>query len=331
MSSHTHNTTANEQIRGVQVTKGRDASNTHRIQVEFAKDLLRRLERIRGLIRQTVGYDNDALQLSGNQDESEPVQVFDFPTDKGQIRAFIRQLKEWLQNEIVELNDPIRVQNGEHWTAEYLENAYVSSVQTAQGRLMSEGVSLTADNREELLNRPVAVQQLQQIYTRAYDNLTDITSDMADTIRDELTEAVREGENPRKVAGRINQEIQKIGRTRAVALARSEIMNSHSEATLNTYERAGADVVTHTSRLTAQDPRVCPFCRALEDIPFTLQEFQSVAVRWGSQIMRVGIPAHVNGRCSPVPEVGLNGDELGTLDERIPDTIRGKSVTIINR
>lgn len=329
--SHAHNkTTANEQVGPVNVTKGADPSNTHSIQRAFVRDILRRFRRIRGLIRQTVGYENDALQLRAN-DESDPVEVFDFPTDTGKVRAFIRQLKEWLQNEVVELNDPIQVQNGEHWTAEYLQNAYVTGVQTAQGRLMSEGMSFTADDREAIVSRPTSVRQLQQIYTRAYENLTDITEDMANTIRNELTDAIRDGENPRKVATRLNNKIQSLTNTRATTLARTEIINSHSDAALNTYEEADAEVVSHVGRMTAKDARVCGFCRALEDVPFTLSEFQTVTVRWGSQIMRVGVPAHPQGRCSPVPKLDISAGDLAPLEKRIPDTIRGKQVSILTR
>lgn len=320
--------TANEKVGPVKVTKGRDPSNTHSIQRAFVRDILRRFRHIRGLIRKTVGYENDALQLT--QNESEPRESFDFPTDKGKIRAFMRQLREWLQNEVIEINDPISVQNGDHWTAEYVRAAFITGTQTAQGRLMQRGVSITADDQETILNRPVTVRQLRDIYTRVYENLQDITDDMADVIRTELTRAIAEGQNPRKVASRINNEIQNLTKTRAVTLARTEVMNSHSDAAMDAYERAGAEVVTHTSRLTAKDASVCPFCRALEGVPFTLREFQNVTVRWGSQIMRIGIPAHPNGRCSPMPEIGLSGDDLAPLSERIPNSIRGKGVTLLN-
>ena len=330
MSTHPHNHTANEEVGPVSLTKGADPSNTHSIQRAFVRDVLRRFRRIRGLIRQTVGYENDALQLKAN-DDSDPVEVFDFPTDRGKVRAFIRQLQEWLHNEVVEIDDPISINNGEHWTAEYLQSAYVTGVQTAQGRLMSEGASLPAYDREAIVTRPTSVRQLQEIYTRAYENLTDITDDMAATIRNELTDAIRDGKNPRKVASRLNDKIQSITNTRATTLARTEVINSHANAALRTYEDAGADVVSHTSRMTARDASVCPWCRRLDSVPFTLQEFQTVTARWRGQMWRAGVPGHPNCRCTPSPELGVSGDDLAPLEDRIPDTIRGKSVTIIDR
>lgn len=337
MSTHQHNHTANEQVGPVQLTRGRDPSGTHSIQRAFVRDILRRFKRIRGLIRATVGYENDALFLKQGakpptiQANADPEEAFDFARREGRIDAFVQVLKEWLREEVVEPVTPLEAANGEHWTAEYLDAAYVTGVQKAEGRLMQAGVSLTASDREEILGRPVSVRQLREIYSRTYENLKDITEDAAQVIRTELTEAVRDGENPRKVANRLTEEIQALTNTRAVTLARTEIINSHADAALNTYEEAGADVVSHTSRMTAKDARVCAFCRALDDVPFTLREFRSVAVQWGGQTMRVGVPSHPNGRCSPMPEVGLSGNDLPALEERIPDSIRGEPVAILNR
>lgn len=337
MSCHPHNTTANEEVGPVTLTKGADPSGTHSIQRAFVREFLRRFRRVRGLVRATVGYENDALFLAedakppGIRINAEPEEAFDFPTEKGRIAAFIRVLREWFNEEVIEPVTPTEVRNGAHWTAEFLENAYVTGVNKAEGRLMQKGVSVTASDPAEALSRPVAVSQLRQIYTRVYEDLQDITDDAAQIIRDELTEAIRDGENPRKVATRINDEIQDITNRRAVTLARTEIIDSHADAAVNTYERAGAEVVSHTSRLTAKDARVCAFCRALDEVPFTLDEFQSVTVQWGSQTMRVGVTAHPNGRCSPVPEIGLSPGELPPLEERIPDSIRGKPVQILTR
>jgi hypothetical protein len=98
---------------------------------------------------------------------------------------------------------------------------------------------------------------------------------------------------------------------------------------VQTYREHSVNVVNHTSRLTAKDASVCAFCRALDGIPFTLSEFQSVTVRWGSQLRRIGVPAHPSGRCSPMPEVGIGADGLPPLPERLPDSAGGRPITII--
>lgn len=314
MSTHQHKPTANKTIGGVQYTKGRDPSNTAQIQIEFIKELQRRFKRVRGRIRNRVGYQNDALTLRSNADETDV-----FLTDPEKVDQFIKQLREWLREEVLEIVDPIRVQNGQHWTRDYLQNAYVAGAQTAQGRLMQAGVSLTADGSDEILERAVSVRQLQDIYTRAFENLQGITDDMAREVRTTLTRGIAEGWNPKKMASELNREIRSMTRTRAVTLARTETIHSHTEATLNEYERAGVDGVSHTSRMHAHDDDVCLFCRVTGGETYTLREFRDVSARFQGSVYRLAPPSHPNCRCSPMPAMGVG--ELPPLEERVPGTI----------
>lgn len=323
--SHAHNKpTANKQIGGVDVTKGADPNNVYQLEVEFVRDIQRRFREVRGVVRQTIGYENDAFNLSQN---AEPVDVFDFPTDAGKRRAFRQQLAQWVEEAILEVVSPLRVQQGDHWTAEYIENAYVRGIKTAQGRLMQEGVSLTADSRDEILEQAVNVRALEQLYTRTYENLENITETMADSVREELTRGFAEGWNPKKMADSITNEIRDIERTRAVTVARTETINAATDAQINEYQKMGVEGVQHVGRMTAKDESVCPFCRAIDDVTFTMAEFTTGAVTWGAQTMRLGIPSHPNGRCTVMPTVDVG--ELEPLEERLPNTIRGKPVLII--
>lgn len=331
--------TANKQIRGVTVTKGSDPNNVYPIEEAFIKEVLSRFENVRGVVRRTVGYENDALQLSQDAQRptdsrelfsnADPREIFDFPTTAGKKREFIRQLKEWLLEEVLEITDPVAIKDGQHWTAEYIRNAYVQGIQTAQGRLMQEGLSLTPSSADEILGRPVNIQALQSLYTRAFENLRGITDDMADDVRTTLSRGFVEGWHPRKMADELTSEMRDMERTRAVTLARTETINAATNAQLNEYEDFGVEGVAHVGRMDAGDERVCPFCRGIDDVLFTTQEFQNKVVRWGSQVMRLGIPSHPNGRCTVMPRPGIQ-DGLPPLADRLPDTIRGKSVELIN-
>lgn len=323
-------TTANEQVghSGVELTKGRDASNTHSIQRALLREFQRRLRDVRGAIRRTVGYENDALRLRANADAEE---AYDFPTREARVRAFMRDLRSWLREALIG-DDPgrVRLENGDHWLAEYVSEAYQVGLSAAEGRLLQAGVSLTPSDPEDALRRPMSRRQLAKLYGRTFKNLKQVTEDAAQQLRETLTGGIAAGKNPRKLASELNEELTKIERSRLATIARTEVINSHAEAALNTYEQHGTDVVGHTSRLTAKDASVCSFCRALEDIPFTLSEFRSVTVSWGGQPRRIGVPAHPNGRCSPVPEIGLSADELDPLAERIPNTAGGRPIAILS-
>lgn len=323
-------TTANEQVghSGATLTKGRDASNTHSIQRTLLREFQRRLRDVRGAIRKTVGYENDALQLRANADAEE---AYDFPTREARARAFMRDLRRWLREALVgDTTGRVRIENGDHWLAEYVREAYQVGMSTGEGRLLQAGVSLTPSDVEDALRRPITQRQLADLYSRGFENLKEVSEAAAQQLRETLTSGLAAGENPRKLASRLNEELTKIERSRLATIARTEVINSHAEAALDTYEQHGTDVVGHTSRMTAKDASVCSFCRALDGVPFTLSEFRSVTVSWGGQPRRVGVPAHPNGRCSPVPEIGLSADRLDPLSERIPDSAGGRPIAILS-
>lgn len=320
---------ANERVghTGAELTKGTDASNTHHLQMSLFRDISNRLREVRGAIRRTVA-ENDALQLQSNADD---VDSYDFPTEDGRERAFLADLRDWLRGELLgDQTGSTTIQNGNHWLAEYVREAYQVGASAAEGRLLQAGVSLTPSDPKDLLRRPIAQQQLAELYARSFENLQDITDQAAQTLREALTGAVAAGKNPRTVARELNDELQSVERSRLLTLARTEIIRSHAQGALSVYEDVNATVVSHASRLTAKDASVCAFCRALDDVPFTLSEFQNVTVQWGSQTRRIGVPAHPNCRCSPMPEIGLDNTSLDSLADRIPNTAGGRPITILS-
>jgi SPP1 gp7 family putative phage head morphogenesis protein len=165
------------------------------------------------------------------------------------------------------------------------------------------------------------VKTLRDLYERTYQNLRGITDDMADIIRTELTEGFAAGENPRKIADRLTDKVSNLQKTRAETLARTEVINAHSEATLDEYENAGVDVVGHGDWQATQDTRTCPFCRRISGERFTLDELRGdTAVEFRGQVYRLSPPSHPNGRCAILPAVGFDGD-LPPLSERVPGEI----------
>lgn len=306
MSCHAHNLSQRD-----------DPTKTLELRQRFLQDIRGRFRRVSGVIRRTVGYENDAFGLAQN-DKLDATEAYDFPTDRQQIAEFIRDLKEWIREGILEPATFTEIREGEHWTAEYVRNAYVIGANTATGRLFQEGVSLENPEDSELLNRPIAVKTLRGLYTRVYENLKGITDDMADSIRREVTEGFAEGENPKKIARRLTDEVKDMQRTRAETLARTEVIHAHAESSFDTYERAGVDVVSHGEWQTAGDTEVCPFCRRLGGEVFRISEFRANhAVVFRGQTYRLGFPAHPNGRCAPLPVVGEVTD-LSPLTDRVP-------------
>lgn len=250
-----------------------DPTHTQAIREQFLREARRRFRRVRGLVREAVGYQDDILHLAQDSRLADADDVERFPSGEGKTRAFTEWLREKLATGVLEVTDRRAVRNGEHWTATYIRAAYTRGWENTRERLQQAGVAV--EEAEDVFNLGVPQRQLRELYTRTYEQLQSVTSDAVPQVRDVLTQGLAEGINPREMARRLTKEVQTIQRTQAEVLARTETINAYSEASLDRYDRAGqADVTLSGEFSTAGDDRVCPICEALEG-----QEFDTEAMR----------------------------------------------------
>jgi SPP1 gp7 family putative phage head morphogenesis protein len=287
------------------------------VEEQFLQEMRRRWRTVRGLVRQTVGYKNDAFGLRANAEERE---AFDFPTDRGKVEQFSRWLSRLIRDEVLEPVDADGVAEGAHWTASFIRSAVIRGSNQATGLLMQRGAGVENIPDSEVVQRPIYAKTLRDLYTRTYENLQSVTEDAAPQVRETVTQGFAEGWNPRKMARELTSEIRDIQRTQAETLARSETIHAHSESTLTTYERAGVDTVSHGEWQATQDDRTCSFCRRLSDAELAIDEMRSGAVEWRGQVYRLQPPAHPNGRCVILPSVG-GEPPTSPLAERVPGTV----------
>lgn len=303
----THSPTANRQARATSAI----------VEEQFLEELRRRFRRVRGLVRRTVGYENDALGLSANAEERE---AFDFPTDRGKATEFARWLRQALVDEVLEPTDQGAVADGGHWTAPYIRSAVIRGVNQSTGLLYQQGGNVENIPDDDILSRPIFERTVRDLYQRTYENLESVTEETAPQVRDTLTTGLAQGWNPRKAARELTTEVRSIQHTQAETLARTETINAHSEATLRNYERAGVDTVSHGEWQATQDTRTCPFCRRLSGAELTLEEMSTGAVEWRGQVYRLQPPAHPNGRCVILPSIGGSAP-TSRLADRVPGTV----------
>lgn len=320
--SHAHNkSTAVHTNRQTQ-------TNVDHIEQRFVNEVERRFRNLRGLIRRTVGYKNDALRLGPNKsDRSTPFENadererFDFPTRAGITRAFLQWLRDAIQEEILEPVGVDDIENGKHWTATYIRSAYINGVNQAVGLLLQQGVGIENLPNDEITQRPIHAKSLKDLFQRTYGNLESITEDMVPVVRETLTEGYAKGWNPRKMANRLTNEIRDIQHVRAETLARTETINAHSTAMLDTYDRGGVDVVIHRWS-AADDDRTCAFCNRLDGNLLTTDEVRGDVVGFRGQVYRLQPPAHPNGRCVLMPQVGADPPDT-PFEERVPGGVVG--------
>lgn len=285
-------------------------SGTEGIEEEFVRAVNRRSRRVRGLARRTVGYQNDALRLRNDAQLAEERERFPQTSRSAVIQAFAEWYRNVLRDELLEPTPAEDVRTGDHWTGEFLRRGYVAAWEQATGRLRSTGSSV--ESVDAVIQLPTPRRQLRQLYTRAYENLETITNDAAQTVRQELTRGLAAGENPRKMARRLNKELEDVTRSRLETLARTEVINSHTEATLDRFERAGADTVRHGEWADADDSKVCPICSYLDGEEYAIPEFRNGTFEFEPSgddpdhlagTYPISPPTHPNCRCSILPVI----------------------------
>lgn len=243
---------------------------------------------------------------SFNQNVSDPPEIFEFEEDSRRIDAFLRWLQKQEQDGVLTI---IEENNNR-----FIKTSYRRGVEHAEQALQQQGIDLETEEVENLFRLPVHEDTLETLFTRNYRLLEGITTDMDEEISRILTQGFAEGRNPNRMASQINDSIDDIGIQRSRTLARTEVINAHSESTIRRFEQAGVeDVRIEAEWSHAGDRRVCPICRALqaqgvmtlESVKNGTFEFEpgeeeqpSLAGKYPRKP-----PAHPNCRCALLPVV----------------------------
>jgi SPP1 gp7 family putative phage head morphogenesis protein len=294
-----------------------DPTGTATIRRNFVRAVRRRFRRLRGRTRSVVGYEEDRLHLrqGARLEEDDPENIERFPTDGGKRAAFMTWLKAYLAEEVLQRVPAREVASGTHWSAAYVRAAFRTGYETARARLRNEGVAVGGPE-ENPLQIGVAQSTLRRLYQRTYGNLASITDDAVAAVRDELTRGLAEGVNPREMARRLSKEVRTVQRSQAEVLARTEVVNAHTQAALARYDEANVDQVAVSGEFTtAQDNRVCPICESIAGEVFELD-----AMRGDSETFRfepaadepdhlageyrIAPPVHPQCRCTLLPVIG---------------------------
>ena len=271
-----------------------DPTGTERIRARYERDMIRRFRRLRTLIRQAIIKDNVFGLRTGDQAFGERLNpgAFEFTRSDSKVAEFDIWLRERVDAGILEVKEgvPLKVSAQEGWQNKYIDTARRKGTRDAIIEARGERPS-DADVQAVLL-APTHVERAGLAYTRNLEGLKGITAVMSKQIRGVLAEGLAEGEGPRVIARNITDRVNKVGITRARTLARTEVIASHADATLTTFEGEGIEGVRNEAEFqTAGDGRVCVECAALEGNVYLLEEARGI------------IPVHPNCRCRWLPVI----------------------------
>jgi|TARA_R110000824_G_scaffold89320_5_gene219059 SPP1 gp7 family putative phage head morphogenesis protein len=146
------------------------------------------------------------------------------------------------------------------------------------------------DFLRQSFGQPVAIEKVKLLAGRVFSDLKGVTDTMSTQISRELVDGLIQGQSPREVARTINKRVDKIGKVRAEAIARTETIRAHAEGQLDSMEKLGVDKVTAAVEWsTARDDKVCPLCQPLQGIVLKIKEARGM------------LPRHPNCRCAWKP------------------------------
>jgi len=290
-------------------------TNTKTATKRFEQRLRGVLERINAAIRKAI-VEEDLFNLRVDTLAVDDPGPFEESSDMATMAKFTQWLREQLNTEFLTVVSAAENQ--------YIRRTYAEGMRLATRQLQNQDVDLQTVDIQELVEKDRFDTGLRTLFRRNFRQLESVKEDMVDDIRGTLLEGFRDGWNPSKMARKITDRVDSIGKNRATMIARSETINAHSQGFLDRTEQVQEELdipmgVRHVGRVTAADEDVCAFCRRTSDSVFTIEEFGGTTVQWRGQIWRVAPPSHPNGRCSI--QVELGEQDLPPLEERVPGNV----------
>ena len=274
-----------------------DPSRTNLLVKEFARDIQRRFAALDKVVclwilaRGEVGVSNASGAFVVGVIANAP---YPFKTSPKKIKDF----QAWLQRQVnAKILTVPKNLKGQPWTSTYVKSAWKKGALRAytdarpnlgQSQPFYEGSK--AEFLRSSFDAAERTSKIQMLYTRTYETLKGISSQMSSQMAQVLADGMAHGKHPVEIARMMSKTISGMSRVRAMLIAQTEIMHSHAEGQLDGFEelgieRVGADVEFSTS----DDSGVCEECASLQGELYTIEEARGV------------IPAHPRCRCSWVP------------------------------
>lgn len=229
-----------------------------------------------------------------------------FNTNSQKLQVFRKWLNEQMEQGLLSVEAM-----GDPWTVYYIDSAYKKGIEhafiEAKRKMMiragtpsvgHQGFSgMKAMFLMQAFAAPERLSKVRFLATRAYEELRGVSATMAQQLNRALADGLTKGQSPRHIARLMAKSIDGLTKSRALLIARTEIIAAHAEGQLDAFQQLGVEKIKlYAEWSTAGDDKVCAECGANEGKQFTIEE------------ARGQIPKHPNCRCAWLPvEKGLRG------------------------
>lgn len=213
----------------------------------LVQEFRRRWRDLRGAIRDAIDR-NDQFGLSTDDGSPAP------ETAAAALARFRRWLRQTVEEIVVEPLSIGRIEDGMHWTSQYVRGAYEHGIGRADTGLRDAGYETPATAAAAAILHDRHQSQLQTEYVRTYHavlNAADaVVQDLSQTL-DELQEA---GASRRQIADTLNERVETVGpNSHTDALAHGVIVVAINRASIVRYRTAGVEQVGAVVEETAPE------------------------------------------------------------------------------
>jgi len=282
-----------------------DPTRTTHLRNAFVRDLNKRFRALRGIIRRAI-IEQDCFDMLDKEHQVATMATFDlflpgrkafaFPRSEEKVNAFMI----WLQGQEakgileVETMQQIGTSIETAWTNKYIKDSYQRGVQRARWEMKRAGYEvpslLETGGISASMATPFHIERCGLLFSRTFQELKGITSQMDTQISRVLSQGIADGKNPRELARLLTKTISGpvgdlgitdiLGRfipaeRRARTLARTEIIRSFHQANVQEMKNWAVEGVVVQVEFTTAGYKVCPICAALEGKVFSLDEIQN--------------------------------------------------------
>ena len=246
-----------------------DPTRTTTLRRAFIAEMNKRFRALRGALRKLIETDDVfGLKPSTTATINAEVGAWKFLTDDQKLGKF----QSWFQTQ-VDANILSVDAMGQPWTAKYVDSAYkkgtMKSFTDAHKVDLLKEADFVEGTREQFLRssfaKPERVSKLKMLGTRTFTELKGVTAAMDQQITRALVDGMSKGLHPHEIARNMNKSVEKLTKTRARVIARTEIIHAHSEGQLDAFEDLGVEQVgVEVEWQTARDDLVCAECERME-------------------------------------------------------------------
>lgn len=256
----------------------------------YRKTMQLRFDRIASLCRTSIN--KGALEVQQSNQGARAGSPAPPGSWSGPADIAIAYFQSWLasQTTSVVLDSENTVEQGPprgHFTRTFTARAYLAGLTRAAEEARRLALPNVPD-LDTLLGTPRSTSAREILARRQYQLLIGITDDMAENMRKVMAEGFELGYERQQFVDALVKQAG-LSKTRADALAVTEVTYANAEATLNAYADIGIQRVTALVEFQTTSGNPCPECLALEGQIFVIQDARNI------------IPVHVRCQCVWLP------------------------------